>query len=56
VKQELTASNSVDIMGDVEHFGCGCESLVDVKSGADKLQYKCRRHRLLSADIVEEMK
>jgi hypothetical protein len=42
----MVASNSVDILGDVEYFGCGCESQVDVKTGRPKLEFKCRKHRL----------
>ena len=50
------ARNIVDIFGDVEYFGCGCENQVDVKTGQEKLQYRCPRHRFLPDYFAEQMR
>jgi hypothetical protein len=51
-----TAKNEVDIFGDVETFGCGCQNQVDPKTGKEKLQYRCRRHRFLLDNVAEKMR
>ena len=55
----MASQNSLDIVGDVEYFGCGCESLVDLKSGEAKAQYLCVRHRFnlnLPIYVLEAMR
>ncbi len=55
----LASQNSLDIVGDVEYFGCGCESLIDLESGEAKAQYLCVRHRFdlhLPSYVLEAMR
>lgn len=50
------SQNSLDIYGDMEYFGCGCESLVDLRSGQTLIQVLCDRHRALPRRMVEQMR
>ncbi|MBI2648366.1 MAG: hypothetical protein HYY68_05470 [Thaumarchaeota archaeon] len=55
----MASQNSLDIVGDVEYFGCGCEALVDLKSGEARTQYLCVRHRFnlnLPIYVLEAMR
>jgi len=50
------SQNSVDIFGDMECFGCGCQSLVDPQTGECIIQYFCERHRQLPLSVIRQLR
>jgi len=50
------SQNSIDILGDVECFGCGCQSLVNPHTGDAKVQYFCEKHRRLSYLTMKQLR
>ncbi len=50
------SQNLVDIFGDMECFGCGCQCLVDPQTGEGIVQYLCERHRQLPYYMIRQMK
>ena len=50
------SQNSVDIFGDMECFGCGCQCLVDPRTGECFIQYFCERHRRLPLSVIRQLR
>ncbi len=50
------SQNSIDILGDIECFGCGCQSLVDPETGDAVIQYFCQKHRAMSYTVRKQLR
>ena len=50
------SQNAIDIFGDMECYGCGCQSLVDPQTGECIIQYFCERHRLLPLSVMRQLR
>ena len=42
------------IEGDIEYFGCGCYTVVDLMTGEGKVRYLCDKHRTTAWHNVEK--
>ncbi len=54
--QMNSSQNAVNIVGDIEYFGCGCYTVVDLETGQGKVHYVCEKHRAISWHIVESQR
>ncbi len=50
------SQNSIDILGDVECFGCGCQSLVDPETGVALVHYFCEKHLRISYTVRKQLR
>jgi hypothetical protein len=48
-----SSQNAINIVGDIEYFGCGCYTVVDLKTGQGKVHYVCDKHRAVSWHIIQ---
>ncbi len=49
-----SSQNAMRLIGDVEYFGCGCYTVVDVETGEGRIHYVCDRHRALAWHVMKD--